>query len=103
MVFDVNAGVDEREQIIDPSDRLRRKILAGKRYETLLRPLALKGKACLTAEDRDAMTAQQRVRQGLDTLDESQKRLTNPHSYPVGLERSLFKRREALVDELRGQ
>ena len=103
MVFDVNAGVDEREQIIDPSDRLRRKILAGKRYETLLRPLALKGKVCLTAEDRDAMTAQQRVRQGLDTLDESQKRLTNPHSYPVGLERSLFKRREALVDELRGQ
>lgn len=103
MVFDVNAGVDEREQIIDPSDRLRRKILAGKRYETLLHPLALQGKVCLGPEDRDAMTAQQRVRQGLSTLDESQKRLTNPHSYPVGLERSLFKRRESLVDELRGQ
>lgn len=102
MVFDIQTGVGEKEQIIDPADRMRRKILAGKRFETLLHPLAEKGKVCLEPEYRDAMAARERTFAGLKTLDESQTRLTNPHSYPVGLEQGLFKRRENMVDELRG-
>lgn len=55
MVFDENHGVGERELIVDPADSLRRKVLSGKRFETLLAPLARSGEAVLGASDRDAM------------------------------------------------
>ena len=102
MVFDANHGVSERELIVDPSDSLRRKVLSGKRFETLLAPLARSGKAVLEAGDRDAMSARERAFAQVATLDESQKRMLNPHSYPVGLECGLFERRNNLVVQLRG-
>lgn len=102
MVFDANHGVSERELIVDPSDSLRRKVLSGKRFETLLTPLARSGKAVLEAGDRDAMSARERAFAQVATLDESQKRMLNPHSYPVGLECGLFERRNNLVVQLRG-
>ena len=94
MVFDANHGVSERELIVDPSDSLR--------FETLLAPLARSGKAVLEAGDRDAMSARERAFAQVATLDESQKRMLNPHSYPVGLECGLFERRNNLVVQLRG-
>ena len=102
MVFDVNAGVSEDETIIDPCDSLRQKRLVGKRYETLLSPLARAGRVVLDESCRNARAAQARARDGLATLDESQKRMLNPHSYPVGLERTLSDRRRELVSRLRG-
>ncbi len=102
MVFDVNAGVGEREVIVDPLDDLRQKNLAGKRYELLLEPLARAGEVVLPADRRDALAAQARARAGLACLDESQKRMLNPHTYPVGLEYGLCERRRALVGKLRG-
>ena len=102
MVYDVNAGVHPCETIIDPCDDLRQKQLAGKRHEALLHPLARAGKTVLAPEGRDALAAQARAKEGLATLDESQKRMLNPHSYPVGLERGLFERRRDLVAHLRG-
>lgn len=102
MIFDVNSGVGEREVIVDPSDDLRQKKLSGKRWETLLVPLARNGETVLPPELRDAMAAQERMRAGLATLDESQKRMLNPHTYPVGMECGLFERRRALVAHLRG-
>ena len=102
MVFDTNVGVQECETIVDPLDSLRRKRLGGKRFETLLAPLARNGKTVLAPKFRDALAARERAREGLATLDESQKRMLNPHSYPVGLERGLFERRSDLVAKLRG-
>lgn len=102
MVFDVNAGVGEREVIVDPSDDLRRKNLAGLCFETLLKPLARGGATVLEPELRDALAARERARAGLETLDESQKRMLNAHTYPVGLEHGLFERRHDLVVRLRG-
>lgn len=102
MVFDVEAGVAEGEVIVDPVDDMRRKRLGGKRFDTLLTPLARKGKTVLASEFRDAMAARERTMTGLATLDESQKRMLNPHTYPVGLERTLFERRHDLVVRLRG-
>lgn len=102
MIFDVNKPVNEKEVIVDPHDGLRRKKLCGKRFETLLKPLARNGACVLEAEWRDAMQAQARTKAGLETLDETQKRLLNPHTYPVGLERGLFDRRSALVAKMRG-
>jgi len=102
MIHDVNTLVNEPEVIVDPYDSLRRKKLAGKRYEELLKPLARAGECVLAPEARNAMAAQKRVHEGLATLDETQKRLLNPHTYPVGLERNLFERRSALVARMRG-
>lgn len=102
MVFDVNSGVDEGQVIVDPLDSMRRKKLAGKRFSTMLEPLARNGQVVLDANGRSAMEAQWRCREGLACLDESQKRMLNPHTYPVGLEYGLCERRRALVGKLRG-
>ena len=102
MVFDTSRGVGKDEIIVDPVDDLRQKQLAGKRFETLLQPLARAGKVVLPAELRSAKCAQTRALAGLKTLDESQKRILNPHTYPVGLEHGLFLARRKLVANLRG-
>ena len=102
MIFDTNAPIQEGEVIVDPFDSLRRKKLAGKRYSLLLEPLARNGVCVLPAEKRSAMQARKRAFEGLETLDETQKRLLNPHTYPVGLERGLFDRRQALVAKMKG-
>lgn len=101
MVFDINRGVGDDETIIDPQDPLRQKKLAGKRFETLLAPLARDGKAVLAAEQTDAMAARARAITELGRLDETQLRMLNPHTYPVGMERGLHDRRQQLVAELR--
>ena len=102
MVFDANTSVAPDELIVDPMDGLRRKKLAGKTWRALLVPLARQGKTVLPREQRNALAAQARTRLGLETLDESQKRMLNPHTYPVGLEKNLFDKRRALVAQLRG-
>ena len=102
MVFDTNADVNEGEVIVDPMDGLRRKDLSGKTWRELLIPLARAGKTVLSDEFRSAKAAQARTKQGLATLDESQKRTLNPHTYPVGLDKDLFDRRRDLVAQLRG-
>lgn len=101
MVFDVNTGV-AKERIVDPVDELRQKDLSGLDYVTLLEPLARNGKPVLPAAYRSAMEARSYCEKQLKTLDESHKRMLNPHSYPVGLEYSLFWRRHDLISNLLG-
>ena len=101
MVFDVNESVDEEGTIIDPSDILRQKKLAGYSFETLLRPLARGGVSVLSGEDRSPLAARERTASGVSRLDESQKRFLNPHSYPVGLEAGLWHRRASMAAALR--
>ena len=101
MVYDVTHGI-ERERIIDPADELRQKNLSGKKYITLLEPLARQGRVVLDAAHRDALIARDRCKEQLELLDESQKRIVNPHSYPVGLEYALFYRRHQLASRLLG-
>lgn len=101
MVFDIHSGVSS-ERIVDPADELRQKDLSGKNYITLLEPLACNGVSVLQDEYKDAMVARKRCQEQLGLLDESQKRILNPHSYPVGLEHDLFQRRHELVSNLLG-
>ena len=54
-------------------------------FQTLIATKAARARACV----------------GLETLDETQLRMLNPHTYPVGLELGLNERRRALVAELR--
>ena len=97
MVYDVNAPINGEERIVDPMDQLRQKVLSVKRFEELLHPLARNGKSVLEPCYRDALAAAERVRQGLENVHETQKRMLNPHSYPVGLECGLAHRRLDLV------
>ena len=97
MVYDANAPINGEERIVDPMDQLRQKVLSGKRFEELLHPLARNGKSVLEPCCRDALAAAERVRQGLENVHETQKRMLNPHSYPVGLECGLAHRRLDLV------
>lgn len=102
MVYDINHEVHESEVIVDPLDALRQKRLKGKRFETLLKPLARNGKSVLSADDLDPMKARERAFDGLKKLDETQLRMLNPHTYPVGMECGLHERRNELVARLRG-
>lgn len=103
MVFDINQDINDEARIIDPMDSLRQKQLSlAPSSELLLHPLSRGGKVVLESEYRDAMAARQRALSGLEQLDESQKRMLNPHSYPVGLEANLYYRRHDLIARLRG-
>lgn len=102
MVFDTKSSINDDQRIIDPNDGLRQKVLAGYSFHTLLHPLLRSGKLCLPDEFRDTLAAQKRMKENLSHLDESQKRMINPHSYPVGLESGLFRRRQTLAAKMRG-
>ena len=102
MVFDVNRPVNDEGRIVDPADIMRQKELGDLTFETLLAPLARKGRSVYGPEDYSAMAAQARAKEGLAHLDESQKRFLNPHSYPVGLEEGMWHRRANLANKLRG-
>jgi nicotinate phosphoribosyltransferase len=84
-----------RHLIIDPHDELRRKDLSGARYSTLLQPLARKGN--IVSPKASVLEAQENARRNLASLDASNKRFLNPHSYPVGLEEKLMAGRDALI------
>lgn len=101
MVFDINHGV-QSERIVDPADEIRQKDLSGLEYTTLLQPIVRGGHPVVVRSKGSAMKARARCIQQLELLDESQKRMLNPHSYPVGLEQSLFHRRHELVARMLG-
>jgi nicotinate phosphoribosyltransferase len=90
---------EDDHMIIDPFDDLRQKDLRGNRYELLLQPLIRGGRR--VRDSVSAIEAQANTRASLQALDPSNKRLLNPHSYPVGLNRSLHLLREALIRSYR--
>jgi nicotinate phosphoribosyltransferase len=103
MVYDIDKNPVAEEIIVDPTDELRRKKLKGLEYEIMLQPLCKKGKVVLAAADKDALAARDRAKASLARLDETQLRVLNPHTYPVGLELGLHARRQDLVRRLRRQ
>jgi nicotinate phosphoribosyltransferase len=103
MVYDVNKDVSTEEIIVDPTDDLRQKKLAGLKWDVLLKPLCINGQVVVDAQDMDAMAAAARAKEALGRLDETQLRMLNPHTYPVGLEVGVHARRQELVRRLRGQ
>lgn len=100
MIYDVNLGVDKCATIVDPMDIFRRKNLSEYEYVDLLKPLFKNGK--FVGEHITTLEAQKNALKNLETLDETQKRTLNPHTYPVGLEASLSKYRNKMIAHLRG-
>ena len=100
MIFDINLGVDKVNTIVDPMDILRRKKMENNEYIELLQPMFRNGE--FVGDSFDTMKAQKTAKEGLASLDETQKRTLNPHTYPVGIEYSLNEYRTKMVAELRG-
>ncbi len=78
MVFDVNEPVNAEDKIIDPSDLLRQKSLAGLASETLLRRFRVMANRCsppktvaLWPRRRDAKEALGKLERISETLAES--------------------------------
>jgi nicotinate phosphoribosyltransferase len=87
--------------IVDPADMTRRKkIISGTPYEDLLRPVVVEGKRVY--DGGGVHRARQRCSDELSRLNESIKRIANPHSYPAGLELSLHERKAKMILELKG-
>jgi nicotinate phosphoribosyltransferase len=101
MVYDVASPPIGQAVMIDPADATRRKqFAASQTAEELLVPVVRAG-TCVyelppLARVRDRAIAQ------VAALDVSRTRFLNPHTYPVGLERALFERRQRLILEAKG-
>lgn len=100
MIYDINNGIDKKQTIVDPMDNLRRKKLNGYKSYDLLNPIFKKGK--YVGKNTTALQAQKKAKESLMSLDETQKRTLNPHTYPVGIEYSLNEKRNKMVSDLRG-
>jgi len=86
--------------IIDSQDELRRKDLTGFEFFELLQPCVRKG--ALVCKPQTAYEAQQNTRENLRHLHPTNKRLLNPHSYPVGLEKKMLKQRGEIIRRVKG-
>ena len=102
MIFDELAPPEIHSMtIVDPLDMTRRKqIAAGTAYEDLLVPIFSEGR--LVYQSKGIEAARARLQVDLSKLPEGIKRQTFPHTYPVGLERSLFEKKSKMILELRG-
>lgn len=99
-LFDEEMGCPDRPEIVHPADPLRRHVASeGAAWEDLLKPVCRKGE--FVGELPMLPAIQARCRRQLAGLHPSIRRLQNPHSYPAGLERGYWERKEALIAELR--
>lgn len=99
-IFDLPTGMKERARIIDPVDSTRSRIVSSAmESRDLLLPIFREGRCCY---QKPSLTAIQAFcKQELSKFDRGIKRFYNPHSYPVGLEESLYQLKCKLIDQMR--
>jgi nicotinate phosphoribosyltransferase len=87
--------------IIDPMDPTKRKKIftKGMDQEILLKPIFRNGE--MIYKIPDIHTIRERAKTNLSHFDKAHKRLVNPHTYPVGLEESLYQLRTDLVFKMK--
>lgn len=101
MIYDEIIGITQPAIMIDPLDNTRHKrIPLEATSEELLVPIFRTGQLVYTCPSLVAI--QQRVKTQLDSFHAGIKRFTNPHQYPVGLEKGIHKRKTALILQARG-
>lgn len=100
MIFNELQGPSDT--IVDPLDPTRRLTLKGAQAsEDLLQPLMNRGQVVALAEPLPVV--RERAINQLKMFHGGVLRLSNPHRYPVGLERELFELKSKLVLQARGQ
>ncbi|MGB3617460.1 MAG: nicotinate phosphoribosyltransferase, partial [Catalinimonas sp.] len=89
---------DQPVTIVDPVDPTRRKrFKPDLRHEELLVPIFRRGERCY--DPPPLADVRTRTRQQLAQLHPTVRRFTNPHHYPVGLERMLYEKKTQLILE----
>ncbi len=89
--------------IVDPQDPIRRKRLSTEAFvhKELLVPVFEKGQLVYPLPGLEDI--RQHRQEELSKLHSSIKRFVNPHLYPAGLEKGLYRLREDLIEQLRPQ
>jgi nicotinate phosphoribosyltransferase len=100
VIYDEELGIEDGSSLIDPMDATRQKVVPkGTPWEDLLVPVFRGGSRVYDSPTLAASRA--RTLEQLAGFNPGVKRLTNPHQYPVGLERKLHGLKTALVLEAR--
>ena len=99
MIYEKSSDI-EKYKMTDPNDSTRKKVF-NKNYdiENLLIPIFKKGKIIYKSPSIEDM--KKKLSDDLDSLDNSHKRLNNPHTYPVGIEENLFLEKQKMILKLR--
>lgn len=96
-VYDEGADLSQGCTIVDPVDASRTKEMPkGTPGKDLLVPVFRKGK-CVYQGPQDIHEIRQQTLQNLEGFHSGIKRMVNPHSYPVGIEKSLFEKKMSLL------
>ncbi len=96
MVYDVETPPVGDAWMIDPADPTRRKRFEEERsFRELLEPVFLGGSRTLPPQPLELV--RERAACEIASLDPTQTRFLNPHTYPVGLERSVHELRIELI------
>ena len=99
MIYDTSSSII-KEKMIDPNDSTKfKKFKEESDYEELLKKIFKKGNLVYKSPKIDQIKKKLHI--DLERLDNSHKRLDNPHVYPVGLEESLFIERKKMILSLR--
>lgn len=102
MIYDTLGQPGPGRTIVDPNDLTRRKSFPGNAsFEDLLVPIFRGGQRVYELPGIEAV--RQRVRKQLAGFHAGIKRFVHPHTYPVGLEASLFDLRTELILRARGK
>ncbi|GAA4828260.1 nicotinate phosphoribosyltransferase [Algivirga pacifica] len=96
MIYNELQPLSKSSCIIDPNNAFRNKKISEETpYEDLLHPIFRNGK--LVYQSPSIQESRERTKQELQKLHKGIKRLSNPHSYPVGLEENLHHLRVELI------
>ena len=100
MIYDINYQSNSRI-MIDPNDSTKSKkfLNSNIKHEDLLKSIFKKGKLVYKSDSIHKIRG--KLIKDLGYLDNTHKRLENPHNYPVGLEKSLFEEKNKMILELR--
>jgi nicotinate phosphoribosyltransferase len=101
MIYDTENFLPQHSStMVDPMDYTkRRKLHNTDPYEDLLVPVFRNGQQVYTLPSIEDI--KRRVKQQLSMFHEGIKRFANPHTYPVGLEKSLYDFKTDLILQLR--
>lgn len=100
MIYDINYQSNSRI-MIDPNDSTKSKkfLNSNIKHEDLLKSIFKKGKLVYKSDSIHKIRG--KLIKDLDYLDNTHKRLENPHNYPVGLDKSLYEEKNKMILELR--
>ncbi len=103
MIYDINTPINEGDcTVVDPLDPTRQKILKkGLPSRDLLEPIFRDGKRVYAIPSLAEIRT--KTKQELEYFNIGIKRFLNPHQYVVGLEKSLYDRKNELIRYIRNQ